>query len=54
MSRRGRRIRAMLDLAQAMRNEIANLEEQRESLRKRLDRGESFLNKFLSRPIRRT
>jgi len=39
---------AMLDLAQAMRNEIANLEEQRESLRKRLDRGESFLNKFLS------
>ena len=28
--------------------EIANLEEQRESLRKRLDRGESFLNKFLS------
>ena len=47
-SRRGRRIRALLDLAQAMRNEIANLEEQRESLRKRLDRGESFLNKFLS------
>jgi hypothetical protein len=38
----------LLDLAQAMRNEIANLEEQRESLRKRLDRGESFLNKFLS------
>src|SRR5246127_1850749 len=31
----------LLDLAQAMRNEIANLEEQRESLRKRLDRGES-------------
>ena len=38
----------VLDLAQAMRTEIANLEEQRESLRKRLDRGESFLNKFLS------
>jgi hypothetical protein len=38
----------LLDLAQAMRTEIANLEEQRESLRKRLDRGESFLNKFLS------
>jgi class 3 adenylate cyclase len=38
----------VLDLAQAMRNEIANLEEQRENLRKRLDRGESFLNKFLN------
>src|ERR1700743_2220496 len=38
----------VLELAQAMRTEIANLEEQRESLRKRLDRGESFLNKFLS------
>jgi hypothetical protein len=40
--------RALLDGAQAMRNEIANLEEQRENLRKRLDRGESFLNKFLN------
>jgi hypothetical protein len=40
--------RALMDGAQAMRNEIANLEEQRESLRKRLDRGESFLNKFLN------
>jgi class 3 adenylate cyclase len=40
--------RALLDGAQAMRNEIANLEEQRESLRKRLDRGDSFLNKFLN------
>jgi hypothetical protein len=39
---------SLLDQAQAMRDEIANLEEQRESLRKRLDRGESFLNKFLS------
>src|SRR6267154_2192228 len=37
----------LLDQAQAMRNEIANLEEQREGLRKRLDRG-AFLNKFLS------
>ncbi|HVO56730.1 MAG TPA: hypothetical protein VMT51_03440 [Dongiaceae bacterium] len=36
-----------LDQAQAMREEIANLEEQRETLRKRLDRGDSFLNKFL-------
>ena len=39
---------ALLDQAQAMRNEIANLEEQRESIRKRLDRGDSFLNKFLN------
>src|SRR5216684_4326295 len=37
----------LLDQAQAMRTEIASLEEQRESLRKRLDRG-AFLNKFLS------
>jgi len=37
----------MLEEAQAMRAEIANLEEQREGLRKRLDRG-AFLNKFLS------
>ena len=35
--------RALLDSAQAMRNEIANLEEQRESLRKKLERGDSFL-----------
>ena len=39
---------ALLELAQAMRNEIASLEEQRENLRKRLERGESFFNKFLS------
>ncbi len=39
---------ALLDGAQAMRNEIANLEEQRDSLRKRIDRGDSFLNKFLN------
>ena len=38
---------ALLDQAQAMRNEIASLEEQREATRKRLDRG-AFLNKFLS------
>jgi len=37
----------LLDQAQAMRNEVANLEEQREGLRKRLDRG-TFLNKILS------
>jgi hypothetical protein len=37
----------MLEEAQAMRTEIANLEEQREGLRKRMDRG-AFLNKFRS------
>src|SRR3984893_18006712 len=37
----------LLDQAQAMRNEIANLEEQRESFLKRMDRG-AFLNKILS------
>jgi class 3 adenylate cyclase len=37
-----------LDAAQMMRDEIANLEEQRENTRKRLERGESFLNKFLN------
>jgi len=31
-----------------MRTEIASLEEQREGLRKKLERGESFLNKFLN------
>jgi class 3 adenylate cyclase len=41
---------ALLDQAQGMRNEIANLEEQRDTVRKRLERGESFLNKFLSTP----
>jgi hypothetical protein len=41
---------ALLDQAQGMRNEIANLEDQRESIRKRLERGDSFLNKFLSSP----
>jgi class 3 adenylate cyclase len=39
---------ALLDQSQAMRSEIANLEEQRENTRKRLGRGDSFLNKFLS------
>jgi len=32
--------------AQVMRDEIANLEEQKELLRKRLDRSGSFLNRF--------
>jgi hypothetical protein len=39
---------ALLETVQAIRNEIANLEEQREAIRKRLDRGESFFNKFLN------
>src|SRR2546428_2950226 len=38
---------SMLDQAQGMRDEIANLEEQRESVRRKLDRGDSFLTKFL-------
>src|SRR5258708_15953225 len=37
----------LLEQAQTMRDEVANLEEQRENLRKRLDRG-TFLNKILS------
>src|SRR5258708_7543070 len=40
---------SMLDQAQGMRDEIANLEEQRESLGKKLDRGDIFLTKFLGR-----
>jgi len=39
---------AVHETVQAIRNEILSLEEQREATRKRLDRGESFLNKFLS------
>jgi len=39
---------ALVQLAEAMRNEIASLEEQREIARKRLDRGDSFLTKFLN------
>jgi hypothetical protein len=38
----------MLNQAQAMRNEIASLREQRENTRRRLERGDSFLNKFLN------
>src|SRR5580765_2138052 len=37
----------MLDQVQVMRTEIANLEEQREQHRKKLDRGDGFLTKFL-------
>ena len=37
----------LVEQAQTMRNEIANLEEQREDLRKRLERG-AFINKILS------
>jgi hypothetical protein len=40
--------RALLDQSQAMRTEIANLEAQREATRKKLERGDNFLNKFLS------
>ena len=39
---------ALLESVQSIRNDIANLEEQRDATRKRLDRRESFLNKFLS------
>ncbi len=39
---------ALLEQANGMRAEIARLEEQRESIRKRLDRGDGFLNKFRS------
>jgi hypothetical protein len=38
----------ILDQVQAMRTEIANLEEQREQHRKKLDRGDGFLTKFLN------
>jgi class 3 adenylate cyclase len=41
---------AAMDGVQAMRNEIANLQEQRDTLRKRLERGESFLNKIMNAP----
>jgi len=40
--------KSLVDQVQGMRNEIANLADQREGLRKRLERGDSFLNKFLS------
>jgi len=38
---------AMLDQVQGMRNEIANLEEQRDTHNKKLERGDGFLGKFL-------
>jgi hypothetical protein len=38
---------ALLQQTESCRAEIANLEEQRETIRKRLERGDSFLNKFL-------
>lgn len=39
---------ALLESVQSIRSEIANLEEQREATRKRLERGEGFFNKLLS------
>src|ERR1700758_2136664 len=39
---------ALLERVQAPRNEMTNLEEQREATRKRLDRGEGFFNRLLS------
>src|SRR5437588_343717 len=39
---------ALIESVEAIRREITRLEEQRETTRKRLDRGESFFNKFLS------
>ena len=39
--------KSMLEQAQAKRDEIVNLETQREALRKKLERGDSLLNKFL-------
>ncbi len=39
---------ALLRAVQAIRQEIANLEAQRENTRKRLERGDSFLAKFLN------
>ena len=39
---------ALLESVQAIRAEIANLEEQREATRKRLDRGDGFFSKLLT------
>ncbi len=39
---------ALLEGVQAIRTEIANLEEQREATRRRLDRGDGFFTKFLT------
>jgi hypothetical protein len=38
----------LVNLAESMRNEVAKLEEQHEDLRKRIERSEGFLTKFLS------
>ncbi len=38
----------LLESVQAIRSDIANLEEQRENTRKRLDRGDGFFKKFLT------
>jgi hypothetical protein len=38
----------LLETVQSIRTDIATLEEQREATRKRLDRGDSFLTKFLN------
>lgn len=40
--------RALFEQSENLREEIAGLEQQREGLRKRLERGEGLLNKFLS------
>src|SRR5260370_8680680 len=40
--------RTLFAEAERLRGEIASLEEQRESLRKRLEKGDGLLNKFLS------
>jgi hypothetical protein len=39
---------ALVNQAEAMRNEVVNLEEQREESRKRVERSEGFITKFLS------
>jgi hypothetical protein len=39
---------ALLEAVQTIRAEVANLEEQRDNTRKRLDRGDGFLTKFLN------
>ena len=38
---------ALLQMAESCQTDISNLEEQRETIRKKLGRGDSFLNKFL-------
>lgn len=44
----GQAYSALLEQVQSLRNEVASLEEQREAVQKRLDRGEGFLTKFLA------